>query len=59
MSVAPTVVSVITPSFNKDENIEHTMLSFLGPDYPVIEYIVIDGGLLEEVWRSLRVIQTG
>ena len=37
-------ISVITVCFNAVNEIEETMLSVLGQNYPEVEYIVIDGG---------------
>jgi len=55
------LVTVVTPSYNMREFLEHTIQSVLSQDYPNIDYIVMDGGssdgtveLLEKYSGRLR-----
>ncbi len=42
-AAVPTI-SIVTPSFNQREYVEHTLQSVLQQNYPALEYVVVDGG---------------
>lgn len=48
------LVSVVTPAYNAERFIEHTLLSVKSQDYPNIEHIVINDGSTDDTPRILR-----
>jgi glycosyltransferase involved in cell wall biosynthesis len=47
-------ITIVTPSFNQGEYLERTILSIINQNYPNLEYIVIDGGSID---NSLKIIK--
>jgi glycosyltransferase involved in cell wall biosynthesis len=47
-------ISIVTPSLNQAQFLEHTIRSVIDQNYPNLEYIVIDGGSTND---SLEIIK--
>lgn len=47
-------ITIVTPSFNQDRYLETTIRSVLNQDYPNLEYIVMDGGSIDDSVSIIR-----
>lgn len=47
MNFAQTKITIVTPSFNSGKYLEETILSVIEQEYPNLEFIIIDGGSID------------
>lgn len=47
-------ISIVTPSLNQGQFVEETILSVLGQGYPNLEYIVVDGGSVDNSVETIK-----
>ncbi len=50
----PVTISIVTPSFNQGDYIEKTIQSVLNQEYPLLEYIVQDGGSTDQSVNTIN-----
>jgi glycosyltransferase involved in cell wall biosynthesis len=47
-------ISIVTPTYNREEYLEETILSVINQDYPNLEYIIIDGGSTDSTVEIIK-----